>query len=61
MKYKRPGSTTVKKCTGRRILGKWSNMIGYETGSSPVGVYTAAKISLLETFKHGWENNTVVN
>ena len=26
-----------------RILGEWSNMIGYDKGSSPTTVYTTAK------------------
>ena len=39
-----------------RILGKWSNMIGYEMGSSTARVYTMAKTSPMKNFKHGWKN-----
>jgi hypothetical protein len=40
-------------------LGEWSNTIGYEMGTSPVKVYTTAKISLVENFKHELKNDTV--
>ena len=36
-----------------RISGEWSNMIGNEMDSSPVGVYTMAKTSSVENFIHG--------
>ena len=36
-------------------------MIGYEMGTSPTKVYTTAKISLLETFKHGWKSDMDAN
>ena len=36
-----------------RILGEWSNMIGYEMGFSPDRVYTTTKTSLVVNFKHG--------
>jgi hypothetical protein len=36
-----------------RILGEWSNMIGYKLGPSMVRVYTMAKTSPVENFKHG--------
>ena len=36
-----------------RILGEWSNMVGFEMGPSPAGVYTMAKTSLVENFEHG--------
>lgn len=32
-----------------RILGRWSNMIGYEMGPSPTGVYTMGQTSPVET------------
>ena len=40
-----------------RILGEWSNMGGYKMGSSPAGVYTTAKSSLVKNFKDGWKND----
>ena len=33
-----------------RILGEWSNTIGYEMGSSLARVYTTVKTSLVENF-----------
>ena len=39
-----------EKCTGFQVLGVCSNMIDYEMGSSPVGVYGT---SVVEDFKHG--------
>jgi hypothetical protein len=36
-----------------RVLREWSNMIGYEMGSSRATVYTMAKTFPLENFKHG--------
>lgn len=36
-------------------------MIGWDMSSSLAGVYTTTKIVSVETFKHGWENNMVVN
>ena len=38
-----------------RILGEWSNMIGYKMGSSLARVYTTAKTCLMESFKHVWK------
>ena len=35
-----------------RILGEWNNMVGFELGSSRAGVYTTAKPSPVEKFKH---------
>jgi hypothetical protein len=35
-----------------RNLGEWSNMIGYEMGTSPAGVYTMPKISPVGILKH---------
>ena len=40
-----------------RILGKWSNMTGYELGSSPVGAYPTTKTSLVENFKQGCKSH----
>ena len=37
---------------GSRILGEWSITIGYKMGSSPAKVYTTAKTSPAENFKH---------
>ena len=42
-----------------RMLGEWNNMIGYEMGSSLSRVYTTAKISPVENFKHEWKNDMV--
>ena len=42
---------------GSRILRGWSNRIGYKMGSLLVGVYTMAKISLVENFERGWKND----
>ena len=42
---------------GSRILGGWSNRNGYKMGSLLVGVYTMAKISLVENFERGWKND----
>ena len=36
-----------------RVLGEWSDMIGYGMGSSLVGVYTMGKTSPVQNFKHG--------
>ena len=36
-----------------RILGNWSNMIGYEMVSSPTWVSVTFKASLMKTFKYG--------
>jgi hypothetical protein len=39
-----------------RILGEWSDMIGYETdSSSPVWVYAATKVSPVQKFERGWK------
>ena len=35
-----------------RILGEWSNMIGYKMSSSPAGNFSAAKTSPIKNFKH---------
>jgi hypothetical protein len=34
-----------------RNLGEWSNVIGYEMGSSPAKVYTTIKSSPMDNFK----------
>ena len=34
------------------ILKEWSNMIGYEMGSSAAGIYIMAKTSSVENFKN---------
>jgi hypothetical protein len=44
-----------------RILGEWSNMIGYKMGSSLTGVCAMAKTSPVENFKHRWRNVMVVH
>ena len=44
-----------------RILGEWSKMIGYQMGSSPVGVCTMAKTSSMKNFKHERNNDMDVN
>ena len=44
-----------------RISGEWSNMIGYEMGSSPARVSTMAKTSLVENFKHERKDNMDIN
>ena len=36
-----------------RILGEWSNMIGYKMDSSPARLYTTAKTSPMENYEHG--------
>ena len=51
-------SPDVGSCYGEEVhrsssLGEWSNVIGYEMGSSHVGVYTMVETSLVENFKHG--------
>ena len=42
------------------ILEEWSNMIGYTTGSSPVGVYNTTKTSPVEKFKHGCQHDNTL-
>ena len=44
-----------------RILGEWSNMIGYKVGSSPARVYTMAKTSHVENFNGEWMNDVAPN
>jgi hypothetical protein len=41
-----------------RILGEWSNMVGYKMGLSLAGVYTTAKTCPMENFKYGWKKMT---
>ena len=36
-------------------------MVGYKIGSSPAMVYTTAKVSLVENFKHECKNGIVAN
>jgi hypothetical protein len=42
-----------------RILGEWSNMIGYKMGSSPIKVYITAKNFRVENIKHGLKHGMV--
>ena len=44
-----------------KFLGKWSNTIGYELGSSPAGVYTTAQTSPVENFEHEWKIDVTIN
>ena len=41
----RAGFDYAKEVHQSRILGEWSNAIGYKMGSSLVGVYTTTKTS----------------
>jgi hypothetical protein len=44
-----------------RILGEWSNMIGYIMGFSSFVVYARAWNSPVVNGKHGWKNDMVAN
>jgi hypothetical protein len=51
-KQLRTGLDFNEKVHRSRILREWSNMIGYQMGSSLVEVYTMAKTSPMKDFKH---------
>ena len=44
-----------------RILGEWSNPIGYKMGSSLARIYTTTKTSSVDNFKHRCKNYMVAN
>ena len=51
----------LNKFTNREFEREWSNMIGYKMSSSLARVYTIARTSPVENFKHGWVNDMTAN
>jgi hypothetical protein len=49
----RVGSDYSEEVHWLRLLGEWSNKIGYKVGFSPARVYITTNTSLVENFKHG--------
>jgi hypothetical protein len=56
----RAGLDCTEEVHQSTIVEEWSNMIGYEKGPSPVGVYDTTKTSPVEKFKHGCQHGNTV-
>ena len=56
----RAGLDCGKEVHQSTILEEWSNMIGYEMGSSPARVYNTTKTSPMKKFKHGCQHDNAL-
>ena len=61
LSYVRAGLDYDEVVQWSRILGEWSNMIGYKLGSSLAKVYTMAKSSQAKIFEHEWKDDMAAN